>query len=77
MRPCKICGLGIEYGWIHDLSTNRFYHADCFQHRHQDEGLIVAPETAPERVAKKIEAHGKAGTLDQYPIEERLRDLNE
>ena len=79
MRPCKLCNKGIPAGqWIGEIDgqgRHTFWHLSCFQLRNQDSGEIVAPETNAEYVAKKIARLQAEGRLHEYPLEQRLKDL--
>ena len=63
---CHGCGYeGPDMVRIRDNATGEHFCNHCFP----DEDSPVA------KFAKKLAAHKAAGTLDQYPLAERLADL--
>lgn len=64
LKTCPSCGAQVTV-LITDYKTQKRFCHNC------------APEepSAAAKVSKKIHDHVVAGTLDRYPLEERLKDL--
>jgi len=65
MKECPNCGTQVT-SLIRDLATKKFTCHNC-----DSDGS----EHGAALVAKKLHEHSIAGTLDKYPLEERLKDL--
>jgi hypothetical protein len=65
MRTCPSCKREV-LTLITDLKTGRRFCHEC----HPD------PDSREAVVTRKINEHAAAGTLDQYPLAERMADLN-
>jgi hypothetical protein len=64
LTVCPTC-LAQVTSLIVDFATQRRFCQEC-----------ATTSSTAVRVARKIHEHNMRGTLDEYPIEERLRDLN-
>jgi len=64
-KICPQCGAEVLSLLIDFATDRRFCHL-C----HED------PDSPMSTVARKIHAHAIAGTLEQYPLAERIADLN-
>lgn len=63
LTVCPTC-LAQVTSLIVDFATQRRFCQEC-----------ATTSSAAVRVARKIHEHNMRGTLDEYPVEERLRDL--
>jgi len=63
-KTCPTCGNSVA-ALIHDIDRKRWVCHLCIED--QECGAAV--------MSRKIDEHMRAGTLDKYPIGERLRDL--
>ena len=63
LRVCPECGASV-LSLLIDFATGRRFCHECHD-----------PNSREAIVARKIDDHAAAGTLDQYPIEERIADL--
>ena len=66
MRTCPSCGAE-DVSVITNLATGERFCPRCATSEEVESPVV--------KVARKIAEHEKAGTLDQYPLEERLADL--